>query len=211
MATHTLSAEQVQQLINKIQDLCTALQSAVDNPPLTHHEAMRGLFVATKEGKLDVVKKLVSGHGLSKGHILSTNCWLLKVAAKNGHLDILRHLVSHYGITAKDVSLYFNHMIAMTIKGGHLDILEYLLDTFQYTNPNNTTPLLLALKAGHVDIMKFFAQRLLECTEQTTNIINIDPCNVEAEANNDYRDIMSECASGRSTDEIIAAIESMSQ
>lgn len=121
------------------------------------------LHVAAAQGRLEIVKILVSlGADVNaKGGVLGGSP--LNEAAAEGHLEIVKYLLS---CGAKmDVSEPERNPLFSAIYGGHMDVVKLLIDRgidvhVKYSGPsmNNMDPLAFAQERGQTEIAKLLAE-----------------------------------------------------
>lgn len=128
------------------------------------------VYNAARDGKLQLLQKLLSGRGREEldeltGEVAAGGTPLL-IAARYGHLDVVEYLVDRCGASVEaGGSVHFD---GETIEGapplwaasaaGHLDVVRSLLRrgaSVNRTTRTNSTPLRAACFDGHLEVVRY--------------------------------------------------------
>ena len=127
-----------------------------------HHQET-ALFIAAKEGKLNVVRFLV-GKGAALEKANSTGWTPLIIASRNGHLEVVRYLLEQ-GANSKAGTIGWTPL-HHAAHGNHLNVarllVEYGVDlntNLEMANIGGETPLINAARMGYLDFVRFLVEQ----------------------------------------------------
>ncbi|KAH9735696.1 ANK REP REGION domain-containing protein [Citrus sinensis] len=130
------------------------------------------LFIAAKNGHLDVVKELLQ-YMTKEGVSLKSNSGLdpLHVAASQGYQDIVRVLLDHYPELTKTFGQSNATPLITAATKGHIDVLHVLLSKdphlLKIPRSNGKNALHLAARQGHVDVVKHILKKDTQLARHT--------------------------------------------
>jgi ankyrin repeat protein len=112
---------------------------------------------ACKTGFLNIVKYLMSLHGIIKAN-LDYN-YAIRLASEYGHLDVVKYLMSLPKEYKIDPSAKNNYAIRLASEYGHLDVVKYLIGLPQEYGINpaaqNNEAIKMASAHGHLKVVKY--------------------------------------------------------
>lgn len=125
-----------------------------------NNERWRLIFVASYDGRLDLVKKIVEELGADVNVLNNSNETPIQVASLKGYLEVVKYL--HQMGADVDIPSNLSHtpIFNASIKN-HLEVVKYLHEVGADANKKNfagNSPISIAISYGYLDIVKYLSQ-----------------------------------------------------
>ena len=140
---------------------CEVVKVLLGNETIDEASLNDGLANAAREGKLDVVKALLTNEATNVNSTQGgPGMTALFYAATNGHVEVVRTLLAHEGVLVNMVSTneyFYGTALHSAIKQGNIEIVSALLEhkgiNVNEVDMNGATALHIAVEKNQLDVV----------------------------------------------------------
>lgn len=124
----------------------------------------RKLFIAIKQGVINLVRSLGQEVGININDTNSSGATPLYIAAQEGHIEIVRCLVKELGADVNKTDDFGITPLYIAAQKGHIEVVRCLVSELGADRnkaiDNGATPLYAAVYHGHVDVVSCLIKEL---------------------------------------------------
>lgn len=129
----------------------------------SHSSIRPAVYIATRNGHLNVLKYLVQHHSGDVYHTTTRRTTLLHLAARRGHVNIVRWLAIEKGLNTSATNKHGGTPLHLACESGHLNVVKFLVDELrcdpQYTSTTMPeSPLHTACMAGREKVLRYLLE-----------------------------------------------------